>query len=593
MSAVTTPDGTRDAEAKVGARRRALLPTNERNRWLLVIALGCLLLVALDAWWIVVHRHGYPLDIDEAGYTTIGLNDYLGLQNGGLHGWWEAVQSQPPNAPLLPAVTSLALLVNPGVLAGFVVLVGFAILLVLSAFGIAETLSGPRLGALVAFAVATSQGLFSFSREYIFALPTAAFLSCAVFALIRSDGLRSKRWAIACGVATGLMLLARTMSVAFVPGVLLAAGLVLFLRGRGELKNRLVNLSLLMLAGVAVAATWYWRNITPVADYLTTYGYGSKSQYYGAEHAFISWARVKSVAEYMIVKDLLAPLALLLLLGLVATAAIVIQHLCRATDRREELTRLLASDATSVLLVFVAGYAALMSSRNGGEGFTFPIVMLLPALAVLSLRGLRRSVVVPISLSIAAIGALNVTASLDISDNVSRVRSIHVPVFGYVPWVDGRPKAVEAIRIQIPGPSTRFTSNDEGWPRMDDRLADLLLKPIGPGKTQPLTGMASRNRALNVNTIMLASVLRHHVGLPLVQLEAEPADTPAAYIAQLQDSPIGELNALISMSSDQGDFPPIVTQSKAETAAKRLGFRVLRRFKLPDGRQLNLWLKRR
>ena len=73
------------------APRRRRLPTwleGERGRWLLVIAVGCVLLAAMDAWWVVAHRHGYPLDVDESGYTTIGLNDYFGLQNSGLHGWW-------------------------------------------------------------------------------------------------------------------------------------------------------------------------------------------------------------------------------------------------------------------------------------------------------------------------------------------------------------------------------------------------------------------------------------------------------------------------------------------------------------------------
>ncbi|MCW2987507.1 MAG: hypothetical protein JWM24_445, partial [Solirubrobacterales bacterium] len=83
------------------------LPASERLRWALVVAAAGLLLVAFDAWWIATYRHGYPLNIDEAAYTTIGLSDYLGLRGGGLHGWWEAFQNQTPNAPLVPALASL------------------------------------------------------------------------------------------------------------------------------------------------------------------------------------------------------------------------------------------------------------------------------------------------------------------------------------------------------------------------------------------------------------------------------------------------------------------------------------------------------
>lgn len=568
------------------------LPSSERARWLLVVALGCLLLVALDVWWLVEHRHGYPLDVDESGYTTFALNDYFGLQNGGPHGWWEAVQNQSRFAPLLPAITSWVLLIDPGVLAGFFVLIGFAVLLVLVSYGIGERLAGPRLGALVAFAVATSQGLFTFTREYVFALPTAAFLSCAVYALLRSDGLWARRWAVACGVCLGLMLLSRTMAFAFLPGVLGAALLTAALRGRGDLRNRLINLGLLLMAGAAVAATWYWRNLEPAFEYLTSYGYGAQSQYYGDEHALISWGRLKAILERMIVFDLLIPMTLLLLVGLAAVGVMVVRRLRRAEDWRTEATRLLASDSASVLILVVLGFGALMSSRNGGNGFTFPLAVLLPALAVLALRGARRAAVVSVVVIVAAIGLLNVLASTNLSEGVSKARTVEIPLLEKMPWIDGSPNAVDVIRVQVPGPSSRFDSKDKGWPELDARLADLLLKPIGPGKTQPLVGMGGLNRTVNTNSLNLAAVLRHHVGLPLVQLEAEPVDTVQNYREEIRNSPLGELTALITFSSEVDDFPPTPTQWKVEKAAKRLGFRIYRRFTLPDGRQLRLWLKR-
>lgn len=591
MGSVTTSDQRQAGEAGDGARRRSFLPRSERSRWLLVVAVACLLLIAFDIWWAAKYRHGYPLDVDELGYTTIGLNDYFGFQNGGLHGWWEAFQNQTPNAPLLPAATSVLLLVNPGIIAGFVSLIGFAVLLVFAAYGIGEELAGPRLGALVALAVATSAGLFTFTREYIFALPTAAFLACAVYALIRSDGLRGRWWSIACGACLGLMVLSRTMAVAFVPGVLLAAALVALLRGRGDLRNRLLNYGLLLVAGIAVSATWYWKNLNPVLDYLTSYGYGTQSQYYGAEHSLISWYRVKDVANRMIITDLLAPTAVLLFAGLVAGAGVLAWRLRQAADRRAELLRILGSNPVTVLIVFASGFAALMSSRNGGDGFTFPLAMLLPTLAVLALRGARRAIVIPVVAIVAAIAVLNVYAATDLSEAASKTKTVELPVFGYVPWVDGTPNAVDAIRVQVPGPATHFDAKDKGWPELDAKLADLLLEPIAPGRTQPVVGMAARHRVMNTNSISLAAVLRHHVGIPFVQLEAEPSDTVGNYVHEIRESPAGELTALITTSSEVEDFPPTVTQAKAEAAARQLGFQVIRRFTMPDGRRLRVWVK--
>lgn len=568
------------------------LPSSERARWLLVIALGCLLLVALDAWWLLEHRHGYPLDVDESGYTTFALNDYLGLKNGGLHGWWEAVQNQSRFAPLLPAITSWTLLINPGILAGFFVLIGFAVLLVFASYGIGGRLAGPRLGALVALAVATSQGLFAFTREYVFALPTAAFLSCAVFALLHSDGLRVRRWASACGACLGLMLLSRTMAFAFLPGLLGAALLTAVLRGRGDMKNRLINLGLLLMAGTAVAATWYWRNLEPAFEYLTSYGYGAQSQYFGDQHALVSWGRLKAILERMIVFDLLLPMTVLLLVGVVAGGVMAVRGLRKSDDWRGELVKFLAGDSAAVLILVVLGFGALMSSRNGGNGFTFPLAVLLPALAVLALRGARRAVVVSVLMIVAAIGLLNVLASTNLLEGVSKTRTVELPLLEKMPLVDGSPNAVDVMRVQVPGPSTRFDSKDKGWPELDARLADLLLEPIGPGRRQPVIGMGGLNRTVNTNSINLAAVLRHHIGLPLVQLEAEPADTVPNYLKEIRNSPLGHLTALITFSSEVDDFPPAPTQWKVERAAKRAGFRIYRRFTLPDGRQLRVWIKR-
>ena len=69
--------------------------TDERVRWALIVAVGALLLVALDIWWIATYRHGYPFDVDEAGYTGIGLVDYIGFKAGGLHGWWKPFRRRP------------------------------------------------------------------------------------------------------------------------------------------------------------------------------------------------------------------------------------------------------------------------------------------------------------------------------------------------------------------------------------------------------------------------------------------------------------------------------------------------------------------
>jgi hypothetical protein len=562
-------------------------------RWGLLVGLAALAFAVLNVWWFLTYRHGYPFDIDEAGYTNFGLADYLGLKNGGLNGWWESIQHQGTFAPLAPALTSLLVYVHPGVLNGFLTLTAFMFVLVLATYGIAERLAGPKLGALAALVTATLPGTFAFSREYIFAMPTAALLACAVFALLRSDGMKRRRWAIACGVAIGLMLLARTMAITYVPGVLCAALIVMVIRGRGQgdLAKRTLNLALLVLSAVAVAATWYARNLGSVVDYLTNYGYGKQSQFYGRNHALLSWGRLRSVGEHMVSEDLFLPLATVVLVGLSALAVVAFRRLRSERGGSEALMRLAPSDAVSVSLVFLVGYAGLMSSQNGGDGFTFPLAALLPVLAVLALRQFPPAIKPAIAV-LALIALVNTVSTATIWSTASHLRQVSLPGLSEsLPVTKGVPKGVFAIRSQLPGPETVFDSQDAQWLEADTRVARLLNGLYGPGEAPPLVAYASRNRSLNPNTVQLATITDYQRAMPLLQMEADPNDSVATYREQLTDPKTGDASVLITMSSTEDDFPPTITQSRAVRAAKQLSFHRIRRLTLPDGRRLYIWRK--
>jgi hypothetical protein len=562
------------------------LPASERLRWALVVGAGGLVLLALDVWWIATYRHGYPLNIDEAAYTTIGLTDWLGLRSGGLHGWWEAFQNQAPNAPLVPALTSVLYVAKAGVLEAFGTLGGFMVLLGLAVYGIGERLVGPRLGALAGLVAMTAPGVFAFAHVYIFALPAAALLACAVYALLRSEGLRHRRWALACGMALGLMLLARTMTVAFVPGVLAAGAITLAARERDRraLARGFVNIGLLLLAAAATATVWYWHNLQPVLDYLTKFGYGDKSAEFGAKHALLSWARWTAVAEKMTQADLLLPLATLVLAGVIAAFVAAVQRVRHSGDRRVALLELARTDAASVGVVVATGYAALTSSRNAGFGFTLPLSVLLLPLAAIALRRFRATIV-PAIAALALIAAVNAAASSDLWSGLSEDRQLMVPGLAPLPWLNGVPYALSDIRTQVPGPATRFDDRDRGWPWADKALAALLLRLEGP----PVVAFASRSRILNTNTVQLAGVLRFHRTIPMAQLLADGGDSERGYARQLTDPRFGLPKILITMSSNAGDYAPRVTQARAEAAARRLHFHLIHTMTLPDGRLLRVW----
>ena len=563
--------------------------TSERGRWALVVGVATLALVGLDAWWIATYRHGFPFDVDEAGYLSIALDNYFALHGGGLHAWWDSIQAQAPQAPLVPALTSIILYFNAGLMQGFATLAGFLIVLAFATYGIAERVAGPRLGALAAIVVATLPGVFDNLREFIFSLPVAALLACAVYALLRSDGMQRSRWAFACGVAIGLMLLSRTMSVAFVPGVGAAAVLAILLRPRRDWAIGFLNLGIAAIAAFAVAATWYWRNIDPVMEYLTDFGYGTKAGEFGEHHSVISWEWWHAVATRITAFDLLVPIAVICFASLVVLAVEAVRRVATSGDRRATVEGLLRRDITSVCVVFACGYLVLSTSENVGSGFTLPIAVLLPPIAVVALR-LHQRVVIPALSVVALVTALNVVSSSTISESLSKQRTVHVPGFGFLPWVNGIPKAVAAVREQVPGPEWKFDDSDREYVRVNYEIDRYIVDELGDIPTVPFTAYGTRSRVLNTNSLTLET-LQRYTGrvIPLAQVQPVPGNDPAEYAEQLEDPVNGPPGVLVTTAPTAGDFEPRIEQGAIEKGAKLAGFRLVHTIHAPFGVRALIW----
>jgi hypothetical protein len=106
-----------------------------------------------------------------------------------------------------------------------------------------------------------------------------------------------------------------------------------------------------------------------------------------------------------------------------------------------------------------------------------------------------------------------------------------------------------------------------------------------------LAAFASRNRVVSGNSVGLAGLLDRRTGIPLTQIEAEPSDSVANYERQLTTPVIGEPTAVITTSTEAGDFEPLVTQRKAEVALRNTGFALVRELPSPDGRTFRVWVK--
>jgi hypothetical protein len=556
----------------------------DTNRWILGVLGVALALAGATLLWDDARLLGYPLQIDEAGYLSIAENDRIGFQSEGIHKWAETVLNQAPFAPLVPAMTSPLLVINQSNMQGFVVLAFFLVLLTIAVYGIGERMAGPRYGALAAIVVASMPGVANFSRTYVFALPAAALMACAVFSVLRTERLQRSGWAIAAGVAIGAMLLARTMTVAFVPGILVAAVVPLACRPDSGLRRGLLNFGLLCVAAFAVAAPWYLHNLDSVVDYLTEFGYGERSAEYGTSHSILSWDWWTDVFSRLVSTDLFLLLAAMIVVGLAAVLVAAVRRVAEAEHRWPVLRDLLASDASVVAIVAGSAYVALSSSRNVGLGFTLPVSVLLVPLAVLALRRHPR-VVLPAVVALGAIAVINLTAAFTFSDSLSRVRVVDLPLLGGYPIVDGRPISIQQIRVQVDGPETRFVEKDRGYLRADNELAETIV----PELHAPVVGFGSRNRVVNTNTVMLAGLRNYNVVIPMAQLLSTDGPTAKDFAEHLTNPLYGIPQIVLTTSTSNRDFEPRVNQATVEKAVRSLGMRRIRTISLPDGRQVRVW----
>jgi predicted membrane-bound mannosyltransferase len=160
-----------------------------RTAGALVAGIVCATLV-LHVVWLARFRHGYVTEWDESGYMQFSLSNFDALHDQGL---WTFAKTggRETFGPLLPLVASLAYpIVGRGVFVGLLVLPLFFAGLVGAAFALARQFVSDSWAVVAALAVAAMPAITDYARLFHLALPATACLIAALWALVRSDGLR-------------------------------------------------------------------------------------------------------------------------------------------------------------------------------------------------------------------------------------------------------------------------------------------------------------------------------------------------------------------------------------------------------------------
>jgi 4-amino-4-deoxy-L-arabinose transferase-like glycosyltransferase len=240
-----------------------------------------LILAVLVSWgnllWVEHNRFGLALTIDEAGYMSQAIAYANALKYGGIQAWLAALSYPTKFAPLSPIVSSI-LMDRLGVdenVAFYTHILFYAATVLVTFWWVRERSS--RLAAISAsLLVATLPDIVLYTRTYQYGLPTAFFFLLANFAYYKAGRFSSWFWSFWVGAALALMLLSRTMSIAFLP----AFGLVWLLDSRRVLGRNMARLGMSVAVFLLIAVPWYASNFKEIFGYLFSFGYGTNSAAY-------------------------------------------------------------------------------------------------------------------------------------------------------------------------------------------------------------------------------------------------------------------------------------------------------------------------
>jgi 4-amino-4-deoxy-L-arabinose transferase-like glycosyltransferase len=569
-------------------------PSNRRLEhrvsFLLCLAGILLFFIAINARWLWVFRHGQPLDIDEAGYLGISMIDYYGFARDGIRGFLAAVEAPSIQAPLTPALAAmLYFITGPHVIVGFAVPLLAGTGSIIASYFLGSALGTRYVGLLSAVLVAACPTIIMYSRSFLFALPATFVTTMALLALLRSDRFRHFGWASVFGVCCGLMPLARTMTIAFVPAILLGAAVYAIAEPSGRRRRSLTLVWALLLA-LGTAATWLGPNGSVVFHYLQSFGYGNHAAGYGPAQSLFGFAdwflTAQSFSFYVHL-----PYFLFMLAGVLSLAFITGRHITR--NGAGATLRVFARARVLPIIIYVAGAtAALASSQNKGNGFFTPIVpaaIILAVWACSQVSGVRlyRSVVIAVATLVVILGII---PALDVSLRIARPWSIVVPLLGPAVVTDGR------AYIQLYELSGGFISNNPNEPigpvagRMWVDFSADTATTIEQMRGTPPIAFGFRHYLYNVNTVGLQELIRKGTMTSLLQVDpVVTGDSVAGDVAWLTRGDAAQACVLLTSDATTGQIQPVVSNDRMVDAARGAGFRSVARWAMPNGQYVTVW----
>ncbi len=576
-------------------RRFAFLTRCRQRLTLNAMYIGIFLGVffVFNAWWIWNYRSNQPLNIDEAGYLCLAVIDYYGLHYGWLNGWLHAISMPSLQAPLVPALTSLLFgVIGPNINFAFVIPLAGAIGCIVAAYDLGIVCRSRWVGWAAAILVASCPVIIWYSRTYEFATWAAFTATMALIAIIRSKNFKNFYWSLVFGASLGLMPLARTMTIAFVPGMVAAAFWVTITEPSGG-RPRFLNLLAGLLFAVLISAWWFIPNGRGVFAYLLGFGYGAHAGEYGRYVPILNFRGLLHWTKFTINAELLLPHAIILVFGFCASIATLVRMITHS--RFADIIRNISYSPLIPLLIFCTeATLALTSTKNIGSGFIVPIV---PALMVLASTAIfdissNRNVRFFCSIVIFMIALIAVLPNITLHSSLARARTVNLPLLAGVTISNGLApiEAYEQHAGYGQDGSTEPVSVRSGhaWLKLDDRTAINLRNDLGSDSS---IAFAFRDVLYNVNTVNLAALLQSGRAFDVQQIDPVKTGTSVnGYFKWLQRN--RNFCGLLTSSGTEGQFLPAINPIFMKKAAEQAGFLPIAQWNTPDRQEITLWKHR-
>lgn len=549
---------------------------------------------AIGARWLWLYRRGQPFDIDEAGYLMIALGNYHALIDDGVGGWLSSVLGPSLQGPLTTALASLIFYgTGPQIIAGFAVPLLAGTGCVIATYFLGKAIGSRQIGLGASILVASCPVILSYSRSFHFSLPAALLCTVMLTALVKSQRFERIGWSALFGLTLGLMPLARTMTIGFVPGAVAAAAVYALAEPASRVRRMLVLSASLGLAALT-AATWLVPNGGRVYEYLFSFGYGARAVEYEAAGSVSAWDAWLTTVRALCNHDVYLPHLLVMAGGGVATMVVAWTRLRGA--RRLPFLQIVRAPVVPVVIVVAEALLALASSRNqSGSAFFAPIVPAAMVVTVWACLGLSPHRYYQLTLRVvAAVVAIMASAPLvDLRSGIAFPWLTEVPLLGRVTVTDGRGTFQDYAAAGDIGSLDVADSIDRTagaqWLSLDRDTAAAITRAHGASAS---IAFGFRHRLFNVNTVNLQQVLG--TGMRFDARQVEPTVTGVSvqdYVAWLAGE-AATACVLVTSDSDRGQFAPVVNPARMREAAERADFTPTERRLTPDGQTITIWRHR-